>query len=146
MPYLPARLEPEHPEGRGDDHPLLLVVGRRDALERLKPLECLLSALGFVRNHTPHRPPEDLGRRTEMKGTPERLHIAPESQELQILQLVPVEVAAHVDALTAHNDHFVAVQNELGDDGAQPTHEVAAAIDDHRLKEEEGSSTLKFNK
>lgn len=118
LPYLPARLEPEHPECRRDDHPLLLVVGWWDALERLKPLEGLLAALGLVRNHSPHRPPEDLGGRTEVEGSPERLYVAPKSQELEVLQLIPVEVAAHVDAFAAHHDHFVAVQNKLGDDGA----------------------------
>ena len=118
MPHLPARLEPEHSEGRGDDHPLLLVVGGRDALEGLKPLESLLAALGLMRNHSPHRPPEDLGGRTEVKGSSERLDIATKSQELEVLQLIPVEVATHVDALAAHYDHFVAVQNKLSDYGA----------------------------
>ena len=118
LSHLPARLEPEHPEGRRYDHPLLLVVGGRDALERLKPLEGLLAALGLVRNHSPHRPPEDLGGRTEVKRSPERFYVAPKSQELEVLQLIPVEVAAHVDAFAAHNDHFVAVQNKLGDNGA----------------------------
>ena len=42
----------------------------------------------------------------------------PKSQELEVLQLVTVEVAGNVDAFT-HDDDFVAVQYELGDDGGQ---------------------------
>ena len=42
----------------------------------------------------------------------------PKSQKLKVLQLVLVEVAGNVDAFT-HDDDFVAVQYELGDDGGQ---------------------------
>ena len=41
----------------------------------------------------------------------------PKSQELEVLQLVMVEVAGHVDAFTPDDDDFVAIQDELGDDG-----------------------------
>ena len=43
--------------------------------------------------------------------------VTPEPQELQVLQLVAVEVARHVDAFTPDDDDFVAIQDELGDDG-----------------------------
>ena len=41
----------------------------------------------------------------------------PNSQELEVFQLVTVEVAGHVDAFTPDDDDFVAIQDELGDDG-----------------------------
>jgi hypothetical protein len=84
-------------------------------------------------------PSEDHGGRTVMKGTPQRLHVAPQAQELQVLELVPVEVSAHVDALATDHDDLVAVQEELGHDGAESAHEMAAAIDDHRLKGKRGT-------
>ena len=69
-----------------------------------------------------------------MEGSPQRLHVAPQTQELEVFELVAVEVAAHVDALRADDHHLVAVQHELGHDGGQAAHQVAAAIDHHRLK------------
>ena len=39
----------------------------------------------------------------------ERLDVASKSQELQVLQLVTVEITAHVDGLTSDDDDFVAV-------------------------------------
>ena len=58
----PASLQSEDLEGRGDDHFLLLVIGRRNSLECLQTLESILSSLGFVGAHATHSPPEDLGR------------------------------------------------------------------------------------
>ena len=43
--------------------------------------------------------------------------ITPQPQELEVLQIVAVEVAGHVDAFTPDDDDFVAIQDELGDDG-----------------------------
>ena len=45
----------------------------------------------------------------EMKWAPQRLDVASKSQELQVLQLVTVEITAHVDGLTSDDDDFVAV-------------------------------------
>ena len=58
----PASLQSEDLEGRGDNHLLLFVIGRRNSLECLQTLESILSSLGFVGAHTTHSPPEDLGR------------------------------------------------------------------------------------
>ena len=44
-----------------------------------------------------------------MKGSTEWFDVASKSQELQVLQLVAVEVTAHVDGLTSDDDDFVAV-------------------------------------
>ena len=69
-----------------------------------------------------------------MEGSSEGLDITAETQELEVLQLVTVEVTAHVDTFTSHYNDFVAVQDEFGDDGGQTTHQMATAIDHNRLK------------
>ena len=68
-----------------------------------------------------------------MEGTAGRLDVAPQAKESQHLQLVPVEVAGEVDALTTHDDNLVAVEDVLGHDGGQAAQQVTAAIDHHRL-------------
>ena len=45
----------------------------------------------------------------EMEGSSKRLDVASKSQEFQVLQLVAVEITAHVDGLTSDDDDFVAV-------------------------------------
>ena len=133
--YLPAWLEPENFEGGGDNHPLLFVIRRRDTLESLEPFHGFLSSLGFVGNHSSDCPPEHLRGGTEVEGATCRLDIAPQSQELQHFQLVPIEVARKVDALAPHNDDLITVENVLGHDGGQTAHQMAAAINHHRLHE-----------
>ena len=44
-----------------------------------------------------------------MEGSSERFDVASKSQEFQVLQLVTVEITAHVDGLTSDDDDFVAV-------------------------------------
>ena len=62
----PAGLQPEDLEGRGDDHLLLLVVGRGNSLECLQALESVLASLGLVGNHATDSSPEDLGGGSEV--------------------------------------------------------------------------------
>ena len=69
-----------------------------------------------------------------MKRAPQWLDVASKSQELQVLQLVTVEITAHVDGLTSDDDDFVAVQDEFGDCGGQSSHQMATGINDDRLK------------
>ena len=64
----------------------------------------------------------------------ERLDVASKSQELQVLQLVTVEITAHVDGLTSDDDDFVAVQDEFSDCGGQSAHQMTTGIDHDRLK------------
>jgi hypothetical protein len=49
-------LEPEDLQGGGDDHLLLLVVGRGDTLECLQPLQGQLPALSLVGRHPADSP------------------------------------------------------------------------------------------
>jgi len=61
-------------------------------------------------------------------------HVATLPQEVEILQLVPVEVSGHVDLLSAHDHDLVASEDELGYDGGQPAQHVTPAIDDNGLR------------
>ena len=70
-----------------------------------------------------------------MEGSSEGFDVTPKAQELQILQLVTVEVTAHVDAFASDNDDLVAVQDEFGDSRGQSAHQMATAIDHDRLKQ-----------
>ena len=69
-----------------------------------------------------------------MKRASQRLDVATETQELQVLQLVAVEVTAHVDGLASDDDDLVAVQDEFSDCGGQSAHQMATGINDDRLK------------
>ena len=70
----------------------------------------------------------------EMEWSPEWFHVASKSQEFQVLQLVAVEITAHVDGLTSDDDDFVAVQDEFSDCGGQSAHQMATGINHDRLK------------
>ena len=69
-----------------------------------------------------------------MEGSSERFHVASKSQEFQVLQLVTVEITAHVDGLASDDDDFVAVQDEFSDCGGQSAHQMATGINHDRLK------------
>ena len=62
-----------------------------------------------MRYHTANSAPENLSGSTEVEGSTQRFDVASKSQELQVLQLVTVEITAHVDGLTSNDDDFVAV-------------------------------------
>jgi hypothetical protein len=66
---LASGLEPQHPQGLGNDDALLLVVGSGDTLEGLQALHGGLTARGLVRNHTADGSPEHLGGSAEVEGT-----------------------------------------------------------------------------
>jgi len=68
-----------------------------------------------------------------MEWTSGGFDVTSKPQELEVLQLVAVEVAGHVDAFTPDDDDFVAVQDELGDDGGQSADQMATAVDNNRL-------------
>ena len=87
-----------------------------------------------MRYHTANSAPENLSGRSEVKRSSERLDVASKSQELQVLQLVTVEITAHVDGLASDDDDFVAVQDEFSDCGGQSAHQMATGIDHDRLK------------
>ena len=65
---LAAGLQPQHPESLRNDHALLLVVGGRDALEELEPLEGGSTARRLVGNHSTDSAVEDFGGGAVMEG------------------------------------------------------------------------------
>ena len=112
MPYLvsepaqgaepPAVLQAENLESGGDHHLLLAVVRGRHALEGLEPLQGNLATLGLVGRHDADGASEDLKGRAELEGPAAGLDVAvvaPLLEEVGLLQLVAVEVPAHVEAL-----------------------------------------------
>jgi len=66
---LAAGLEPQNPQGLGNNDTLLLVVGSGNTLERLQALHGGLTAGGLVRNHAADGSPEHLGGGAEVEGT-----------------------------------------------------------------------------
>jgi hypothetical protein len=66
---LAAGLQPQYPQGLGDDDALLLVVWGRDALEGLEALHGGVTAGGLVGNHAADGSPEHLGGSAEVEGS-----------------------------------------------------------------------------
>ena len=65
---LPARLQPQYPESLRDDHALLAIVGRGDALKELEALKSSRAAGSLVRDHAADGPVENLGRCAVVEG------------------------------------------------------------------------------
>ena len=65
---LAARLQPEDPQGLGDNHALLAVVGRRHALKELEAFKSSRTAGSLVGDHAANGPVEDLGGCTVVEG------------------------------------------------------------------------------
>ena len=65
---LATRLQPQHPESLRDNHTLLPVVGRRNALKQLEALKSCRAASSLVGDHTADGPVENLGRCAVVEG------------------------------------------------------------------------------
>ena len=66
---LPARLQSQHSQCLGNDHPLLLVVRGRDTLKDLQSLHSSLAASGLVGHHAADGLVEDAAGGTEVEWT-----------------------------------------------------------------------------
>jgi hypothetical protein len=66
---LASGLQPQYPQGLGNDNALLLVVWGRDTLEGLQALHGGVTAGGLVGNHAADGTPEHLGGGAEMEGS-----------------------------------------------------------------------------
>jgi hypothetical protein len=99
---LAAGLETEDTEGLGDDHALLVVVGRGDALEGLEAVHGSVTTLGLVRDHATDGAPEHLGRRTVVPWTTARRVetglFAEESLVLHCAQCVSIGIAGSISS------------------------------------------------
>merc|ERR1719206_18692 len=85
----PSVLQPQNLKSRGDDHQLLLVIGRGHTLEGLQPLQSVLATLGLVGGHATDGAPEDLGWCPEVEGSTGGLDVATFLQEVEVLQALP---------------------------------------------------------
>ena len=65
---LATGLQTQYPESLRDNHALLSVVGRRDALEQLEALQSSRAAGSLVGNHATDGAVEDLGGSAVMEG------------------------------------------------------------------------------
>jgi hypothetical protein len=99
---LAAGLEAEDTEGLGNDHALLVVVGRGDTLEGLQAVHGSVTTLGLVRDHATDGAPEHLGRRTVVPWTTARRVetglFAEESLVLHCAQCVSIGIAGSISS------------------------------------------------
>lgn len=96
---LAAGLEAEDTEGLGDDHALLVVVGRGDTLEGLQAVHGSVTTLGLVRDHATDGAPEHLGRRTVVPWTTARgVETGLLAEEGLVLHCVRSRVSIGVDS------------------------------------------------
>ena len=70
---------------------------------------------------------------SEVVGAAGGVGVHPLAEECQVLQLVSIEIARNVDALTAHNHHLLTQKHLLGHDGHQVAQEMASAIENQDL-------------
>lgn len=133
---LAAGLESEDTEGLGNDHLLLLVIGRGNTLEDLEALKGSGTAGGLVGNHATDGLVEDAGGSAEVEGaTAGRVVPGHLAKVGMVLELGAEELARDVESLAADNNDLLAVEELLGDDAGKTTKQMALAIDhDHRLE------------
>lgn len=128
---LTAGLQSQDTEGLGDDHLLLLVVGRGNTLEDLETLKSGGTASSLVGDHATDGLVEDTRRGAEVEGTTaSRVVTGHLAQVGVVLELGTEELARDVEGLGADNDDLLAVEKLLGDDGGKTTKEMALAVDD----------------
>lgn len=122
---LSAGLESQNSEGLGDDHSLLLVVRRGNALKDLESLESGLASGSLVGNHTSNGLVEDSRGGSEVEGTVGSVEPGGLSQVGGVLELGPEELLGDVQGLASHDDNVLSVEDLLGDGGSQSTEKVS---------------------
>lgn len=133
---LAAGLESENTESLGDDHLLLLVVGRGDTLKDLEALESGGTTGSLVGDHATDGLVEDSGRSTEVERTSAGGVVSGDLSEVGVvLELRAEELARDVESLAADDDNLLAAKELLGDNGGESAKEMALAIDDDNLLE-----------
>eukprot|EP00804_Cyclotella_cryptica_P010914 CCRYP_018964-RF/>CCRYP_018964-RF protein AED:0.46 eAED:1.00 QI:0/0/0/1/0/0/2/0/153 len=84
-------------------------------------------------NHTANGPPNNPGRGLEVEGTTGVVGVHALRAELSVLGLVTDEGTGDDHFFASHEDNFLASKEFLGDDGAQTTMEMVAAINNNRF-------------
>jgi hypothetical protein len=64
---FPPWLQPQDPQSLWHDHPLLLIIKRRDTLKEFQAFKGSSAASGLMRYHASDGTEEDLGRSTVME-------------------------------------------------------------------------------
>ena len=91
-------------------------------------LQSSLTSLGLVGQHVSPCPPEDAAGGSEVVAVTGGVGVHPLAEKGQVLQLISVEIARNVDALTAHDHTLPAQKHLLGHDGLQAAQEMALAV------------------
>lgn len=129
---LGGRLEAELSHGLWDED----VAGGVllwDAGEGLEVGEGSLAADGLVGAHTTDGLADDLGWVVEMEWTALVVEVGALLEVLHVVGLGTELGAGDVDLLAVDDDDLLAVQELLGDDGAETTEQVVAGVDDDGL-------------
>jgi len=132
---LASGLEPKNTEGLRNNHLLLLVVRRRNALEDLEALKGGSAASGLMGDHATDSLVEDTGGSAEVEGTAAGGVVPGHLAKIgMVLELSAEELARDVQGLAADDDNLLAAKELLGDNAGQAAKQVALAID-HNLYE-----------
>jgi hypothetical protein len=132
---LTSRLEADNTKSSRDDLTLHLVVGVGDSLEGGETSNGGLSTGSLLVNHTTDSPPNHTGRGLEVEGTTSRVGVHALGAELSVLGLVTDERSRDNHILATDKNNLLSSQEFLGNDGAQTTVEVVAAVNDDGLFE-----------
>lgn len=100
---LPSWLQPQDPQGLGNDHALLGVVRRGDTLKDLEALESGLPTAGLVGNHATDGLVEDAGWGAEVEGSAKRVEPVTLPEVRVILDCIALN---NVRCQILANDHF----------------------------------------
>ena len=93
--------------------PAHLVIGWWDPIKHLEALQSSLAPLGLVGQHASHCPPEDAAGGSEVVGARGGVGVHPLAEKIQVFQLISVEIARNVDALTAHDHNHPACPSAI---------------------------------
>ena len=72
-----------------------------------------MAPLGLVGQHASHCPPEDAAGGSEVVGARGGVGVHPLAEKSQVFQLISVEIARNVDALTAHDHNLPACPSAI---------------------------------
>ena len=128
-----SRLEADNTEGSRDNLALDLVERVGDSIESREASNSSLTTSSLLVNHTTDSPPDHHGRGLEVEGTTARVGVHALLTELSVLGLVTDKRSGDDHILATDENNLLSSQEFLGDDGAQTTVHVVAAVNDDGL-------------